>query len=76
MIFKGEIAMQRTKRLAQWHTTFAWFPMQMETGEWVWLESYSVRVWKNGHAQRRLLGQIPLDDPKFSPPRTGSGWAL
>jgi len=43
MIGKGETQKQRTDGLSQWNIYFAWFPIQMDTGEYVWLERYEAK---------------------------------
>ena len=38
MKWSGETEEQRMVREYEWHKWFAWFPVQMPDGTWVWLE--------------------------------------
>jgi hypothetical protein len=40
MIWHGETARQRLEREAKGVRRYAWFPEQMSSGDWVWLEHY------------------------------------
>lgn len=46
MKWRGETVEQFWVRVSNWHQAFAYFPKQMESGEWLWLEPY-VRRSKN-----------------------------
>jgi len=39
MKWSGETEKQRLAREFEWHKRFAWFPLQMSDGTWVWLEN-------------------------------------
>lgn len=32
------------KNISAWHTVFAWYPVQLLTGEWIWLETVECRL--------------------------------
>ena len=44
MRFKYESEEERKKRLTNWHTWFAWFPVPVSPNESVWFEY----VWRKG----------------------------
>ena len=46
MRWKGETYEQEQARLREWHSPFAWIPVQMDDGKWVWLERYKRRLIK------------------------------
>ena len=37
MRWKGETCDEYWKRVNEWHTWFAWYPVKLEDGDWVWL---------------------------------------
>lgn len=39
MKWRGETQEQWEARMATWRRWFAWHPIQMDSGEWVWLET-------------------------------------
>ncbi|WPZ28996.1 hypothetical protein T8A63_15385 [Sulfitobacter sp. OXR-159] len=39
MKWRGETQDQWVKRMATWRRWFAWHPVQMDNGDWVWLQS-------------------------------------
>ena len=49
---------ERSKRLAEWHSCFAWYPVRMfdsyevasTTDEICWLETVERRGWDTGHS--------------------------
>lgn len=43
MKWKGETEDQRWDRLLEWRYGFAWVPLKMDDGTWVWFESYEKR---------------------------------
>ena len=44
MKWSGETEEQRMVREDEWHKWFAWFPLQMPDGTWVWLERVERRT--------------------------------
>ena len=44
MRWNGETTAQTLARERRWHGVFALFPTQMDSGEWVWLETYWRRL--------------------------------
>jgi len=44
MKWSGETEEQRMVREDEWHKWFAWFPLQMPDGTWVWLERVERRA--------------------------------
>lgn len=65
----------------RWHTAFAWFPTQMYSGEWVWLEKYQWRLdivetnsgsyyLKGAEPFRRSMKTKELAEAKLSDPPT------
>ena len=44
MKWSGETEEQRMVREDEWHKWFAWFPLQMPYGTWVWLERVERRT--------------------------------
>jgi hypothetical protein len=69
MKWSGMTLDQHYNHLRTWRRKFALFPMQMDSGHWVWLESYFVRLndsyWPSPYTQRAL--EIPAD-PTYPPP--------
>lgn len=67
MRFSGKTNLQQAQENAKWHIVFAWFPVQLETGEWVWLE----RVWRRDR-QRAIRGYDWIYKPlTFMPDNEG-----
>lgn len=63
MRWRGETEQQRRRRVSEWHRRFAWVPVQMEDGTWVWLEDYEAQ-WQHGcggtpSTCRRLPSEAP-----------------
>lgn len=75
MIWNGETQKQFWERASDGIQCFALFPMQMESGQWVWLEKYWAASWPCMNGRKRWVRAIdrkgcvyvPIDRPP--PPR-------
>jgi len=43
MQWRGETVEQFWDRVCEWHGAYAWFPVQLTDGTWLWLEQYERR---------------------------------
>lgn len=42
-IEKEEIKQAKLRERSKWRKKFAWYPMQLNSGEWIWLEYVVIR---------------------------------
>lgn len=75
MRWRGETLEQMERRLTRWHRRFAYVPVQMHDGTWVWWEPYdAIQVRKPNqtfYVLRRLPGsdfKAPYECPPPRPP--------
>lgn len=69
MKWSGETKEQRVLRDSKWHKWFAWFPLQMSGGTWVWLEHVERRQKYRGPWVYREIGSDwePYEPHPFGP---------
>ena len=55
---------KKDQRLRQWHKVYAYFPTQMDDGQWVWLEVYqrSMTGWTDlyGEPNKRIFTLVAM----------------
>ena len=72
MRWDGETAEQENARLNDWHKWFAWYPVQLKSGQWVWWEN----LWRirTGYDWQYSDALVKPEQPYR--PDTGSGKAM
>jgi hypothetical protein len=48
MQWRGETVDQFWDRVCEWHSAYAWHPVQLMDGTWLWLERYERRAQRRG----------------------------
>lgn len=73
---EGETYEQRKARLREWHSPFAWVPVQMDDGRWVWFERYRRRLIEEKLATLTVTREWErlCAGPSAEPKQTKSKW--